>query len=86
MKHYGWTIGDFIRRFGRNYIDNYGNSIEDVAIAFNLMANAAARVYGVTLAELDESKPIVEAKNHCVMCGEIIPEGRQVCTLCEREE
>ena len=86
MKHYGWTIGDFIRRFGRNYIDNYGNSIEDVAIAFNLMANAASRVYGVTLAELDESKPIIEAKNHCVMCGEIIPEGRQVCTLCEREE
>ena len=76
MKHYGWTIGDFIRLFGRNYIDNYGYSMEDAAAAVNLIANAARL----------ESKPIIEAKNHCVMCGEIIPEGRQVCTLCEREE
>ena len=53
MKHYGWTLGDFIRRFGRNYVDG---------------------------------KPIIEANNCCVMCGAIIPEGRQVCTLCEREE
>lgn len=25
---------------------------------------------------------IYESNNCCVMCGEIIPEGRQVCQLC----
>ena len=24
-------------------------------------------------------------ENKCIMCGEIIPEGRQVCPICERE-
>ena len=24
-------------------------------------------------------------EDHCVMCGEIIPEGRQVCPLCEKK-
>lgn len=48
MEHYGWTISDFIRLLGRNYID----------------------------------KPIIEANNCCVMCGAIIPEGRQVCPVC----
>ncbi len=26
-----------------------------------------------------------ENAEHCVMCGEVIPEGRQVCPNCERE-
>ena len=24
-------------------------------------------------------------EDHCVMCGEIVPEGRQVCPLCEKK-
>ena len=24
-------------------------------------------------------------EDHCVMCGEIIPEGRQVCPMCEKK-
>lgn len=24
-------------------------------------------------------------KDHCVACGEVIPEGRQVCPICNRE-
>lgn len=28
---------------------------------------------------------MIEADNCCVACGEIIPEGRQVCPLCERK-
>ena len=24
-------------------------------------------------------------EEHCVICGEIIPEGRQVCPLCEKK-
>ena len=24
-------------------------------------------------------------EDHCVMCGEIIPEGRQVCPVCEKK-
>lgn len=28
---------------------------------------------------------MIEADNCCVACGEIIPEGRQVCSQCERK-
>lgn len=28
---------------------------------------------------------MIEADNCCVACGEIIPEGRQVCQQCERK-
>ena len=28
---------------------------------------------------------MIEDTNRCVCCGEIIPEGRQVCPKCERE-
>ena len=24
-------------------------------------------------------------EDHCVMCGEIIPEGRQICPVCEKK-
>ena len=24
-------------------------------------------------------------EDHCVACGEVIPEGRQVCPICNRE-
>lgn len=24
--------------------------------------------------------------NRCVCCGEVIPEGRQICIVCERKE
>lgn len=27
---------------------------------------------------------VEEEENRCVMCGEIIPEGRQVCPCCEK--
>jgi predicted nucleic acid-binding Zn ribbon protein len=26
-----------------------------------------------------------QSSNNCIICGNIIPEGRQVCPLCERE-
>ena len=31
-----------------------------------------------------QGKPAIEANNCCVMCGEIVPEGRQMCLRCER--
>ena len=30
------------------------------------------------------NKIYVFSKEHCVMCGAVIPEGRQVCTSCEQ--
>ncbi len=30
-------------------------------------------------------KGAIVMENRCVCCGEIIPEGRQVCMRCERE-
>lgn len=31
------------------------------------------------------NKIFVFAEEHCVMCGAVIPEGRQVCPLCEQD-
>lgn len=31
-------------------------------------------------------KPVIERENKCICCGEIVPEGRQVCTACERRD
>lgn len=28
---------------------------------------------------------LVKEEEHCVICGEVIPEGRQVCPICNRE-
>ena len=28
---------------------------------------------------------MIEDTNRCVVCGDIIPEGRQVCPVCERQ-
>ena len=33
--------------------------------------------------DLIERQPAVNAE-HCVCCGEVVPEGRQVCQKCER--
>lgn len=35
--------------------------------------------------EVKDGVVIVLNDNRCVMCGEIIPEGRQVCWICERK-
>lgn len=31
------------------------------------------------------NKLFVFAEEHCVICGAVIPEGRQVCPLCEQD-
>ena len=31
------------------------------------------------------NKVFVFAEEHCVICGAVIPEGRQVCPLCEQD-
>lgn len=43
MKIYGWSIKDFIRRYGKNYIENIDT---------------------------------------CIVCGEYVPEGSQLCPRC----
>lgn len=35
--------------------------------------------------EVKDGVVIILNDNRCVMCGEIIPEGRQVCYICERK-
>lgn len=35
--------------------------------------------------EVKDGVIIILNDNRCVMCGEIIPEGRQVCYICERK-
>ena len=35
--------------------------------------------------EVKDGVVIILNDNRCVMCGEIIPEGRQVCLICERK-
>lgn len=35
--------------------------------------------------EVKDGVIIMLNDNRCVMCGEIIPEGRQVCYICERK-
>lgn len=32
------------------------------------------------------SKIFEFAEEHCIMCGAVIPEGRQVCPLCEQDQ
>lgn len=34
-------------------------------------------------AEFHEERGDVKTDNRCVCCGEIIPEGRQICWICE---
>lgn len=29
---------------------------------------------------------VQEPNNYCIMCGTIIPEGRQICPICEKDE
>lgn len=36
-------------------------------------------------AKMDVPDPNTDTSDHCVCCGEIIPEGRQVCPKCESE-
>lgn len=46
-EYYGKTVTDFIKEYGKNYLDN---------------------------------------TDKCICCGDVIPEGRQVCYRCERGE
>ena len=34
----------------------------------------------------DSIRKLTESLNSCVACGEVVPEGRQVCPVCERKE
>jgi len=34
--------------------------------------------------QIEEDVKQIMFSNRCVSCGEIIPEGRQICTKCER--
>lgn len=29
---------------------------------------------------------VQEPNNYCIMCGAIIPEGRQICPICEKDK
>lgn len=29
---------------------------------------------------------VQESDNYCIMCGTIIPEGRQICPICEKDK
>ena len=64
------------------------------AICITECGNNAVSVYGyfkdeeTAYAFMDRFAELVNAKpadNRCVCCGEIIPEGKQVCPMCEKK-
>lgn len=74
--------------------DSVHNNAEVCRKLQNEAQEIAMHYYGWTVEDfigifgknyLIERPPVIEANNCCVMCGEIIPEGRQVCIKCEKE-
>lgn len=54
-----------------------------------LRANSAAKAADSlkNLADsLKEAVHVFENAEHCVCCGDVIPEGRQICLRCEKGE
>lgn len=47
-----------------------------------LRANSAAKAAD----SLKEAAHVFENAEHCVCCGDVIPEGRQICLRCEKGE
>ena len=59
---------------------------KEVVVKLELGANSAAKAADSlkNLADsLKEAAHVFENAEHCVCCGEIVPEGRQVCPGCE---
>ena len=55
-----------------------------VALIIVVFGVYSALVVG-SRADDEHEETVVDNENRCVCCGEIIPEGRQVCPNCENE-
>lgn len=56
---------------------------EEVAYNWGDKKNPICHLCGRTLTENEWEKIINRDDNACVCCGELVPEGRQICKNCE---
>ena len=77
------TIKTFTKRLKRYYED--GERYLGYSIAYNIDQVAKAMLHQLT-PTYTNSHQLTPPDNKCVACGDIIPEGRQVCPGCEGGE
>ena len=61
---------------------------EDIDAITERLGDDIAKIYGFTLPGQTKTHERSDARwtDHCVCCGNIMPEGRMVCPQCERQE
>lgn len=61
-----------------------------VILAYTVLQNVVGMIFAYVCerrnrnADNNDIKRLIQTDGRCVCCGEIIPEGRQVCPKCER--
>lgn len=69
------------RKVVSNLVECPGHFFENAPLASDCTESSCRSCWDAPWAA--RNKPKAQDNNHCVICGEIIPEGRHVCMACE---